>query len=111
MRAPAILSYLITGALIFTAGHMSARLTESAGRPVASPLSSPAPSEDSPGWDGLRQGNHVARVDGLLLFNLDSLSGDPYADCLSLLDLWQLTTPDHAGFVSADLCEPVYANR
>lgn len=93
------------GALTATAVNVLSRHGEPA------PVSSPASSEDLPGWDGLRQGNHAARVDGMLLFNVDSLSGDPYQDCVTLLNLWDLGGHDRAGFATAELCEPVYVNR
>lgn len=61
--------------------------------------------------EGLDSGNHIARVDGRLLFNLDSLSGDLYRDCVDLLDTRQVVFPDSIGFAAVDVCEPVRINR
>lgn len=70
-----------------------------------------AVTEDSPAWDGLHQGNCVARTDEGLLFNLDCLTGDPGQDCETLLGLWELGGRDRAGFATPELCEPVRVNR
>lgn len=61
--------------------------------------------------EGLDSGNHIARVDGRLLFNLDSLSGEPYADCVALLDTRQVRFPDSITFASVDICEIIEVNR
>ena len=56
---------------------------------VTSDRSVPAITEDSPGWDGLRQGNRTAQIDGVLVTSLEGMPppSDPYGRCVWLLSL------------------------
>lgn len=66
-------------------------------------------ASDGEGWD---VGNFIARDgQGRLLFNLDSLSGDPYRDCVDLLDTRQVRFPDSVTFASVDICKVIGENR
>lgn len=72
------------------------------GRPVV------AVTEDSPGWDCLRQGNVTCRVDGVLVTSLEGLPADPFGRCVFLLEIVKRIDPD--GVTYADgVCGPVRA--
>lgn len=65
-----------------------------------------AVTEDSPGWDCLRQGNVTCRVDGVLVTSLEGLPADPFARCMFLLDIGRRVDPDGLTYVDT-VCEPI----
>lgn len=73
--------------------------------PPASP-SATAVTEDSAGWDCLRQGNVTCRIDGVLVTSLEGLPSDPFARCVFLLEISRRVDPD--GLTYADtVCGPI----
>ena len=70
--------------------------------------SPPAVTEDSPGWDCLRQGNVTCRIDGVLATSIDDLPTDPYDRCLYLLGI-----SERVGGIGYDdsMCETIREER
>lgn len=78
--------------------------------PTGQPSSRLPNVEDAPGWDCRVQGNHVCWWSGERWLSLDHLSGDPYTDCMVLLDAGSVG-PDGVRFASSDICEPLAGQR
>jgi hypothetical protein len=91
---------LLTGGTVATIGATSVPSV-----PVASV---PAMSEDSPGWDCLRQGNVTCRIDGVLVTSIEGMPDDPYLRCVFLLGI-----SARVGGVdySDDVCTPIAGQR
>lgn len=79
---------------------------------VAEALKPNAPviTEDSAGWDCLRQGNVTCEVDGVLVTSIEDMP--PASDVLGRCE-WLLSLPERVlepGY-APELCEPVAQNR
>ena len=101
------------GTVVLTVGMFAGGLVASVSSPSPStPPGGPglsADSEDSPGWDCLRQGNVTCRIDGVLVTSLEGMPpvDQPYERCV-----WLLKLPERLGDPSfhASMCGPVITN-
>lgn len=84
-------------------------LPDSLVRPIVSANATQAPravTEDSPGWDCLRQGNATCRIDGVLMTSLEGMPSDPFGRCVFLLGISRRVDPDGLTYVD-QACEPI----
>lgn len=74
---------------------------------IALAANGPAVSEDSLGWDCLRQGNVTCRIDGVLVTSIDDMPTDPYDRCVYLLGISERV----GGIGYANVCDSIGENR
>lgn len=74
---------------------------------IGGALRAPAVTEDSPGWDCLRQGNVTCRIDGVLVTSLEGMPDDPYGRCVFLLGI-----SERVGGMAFTVCdEKIWENQ
>lgn len=96
-----LLITVITAATLISLGAMVSDALKSA---------APVVTEDSAGWDCLRQGNVTCEVDGVLVTSLEDMP--PASDVLGRCE-WLLKLPERLlepGY-APEMCEPVAQNR
>lgn len=76
---------------------------------IALASSRPAMSEDSAGWDCLRQGNVTCRIDGVLVTSIDDMPSDPYERCVYLLGISERV--GGIGYADEICIVPIWDNR